>query len=113
MPGRLNSIAQCVDVRRDEAQVFGDERQAAERLAQCLEQFRARALHPPAVLGRRLAGRDVPSSRKPAEVVEADEVDLTQASRAPGRSTRRSRPCRIAVPVDTAGCPRAGPVALK
>ena len=78
MPGRANSRADRVDLRRDDAQVLGDERQAAELRFERVQELAARPRHPPARLGRRRPRRDVPVRLEPAEVVEPDQVDLLQ-----------------------------------
>ncbi len=50
-PRNLVTLAQGVHFGSDVAQVFGEEWQAAQRVAQLVEQFILRAIHPAAVHG--------------------------------------------------------------
>ena len=80
MPGKLSCLAQCLDLRGDDAQILGDQRQPSEDLLDRLEQVGARPLDPFARPGGRLAGRDFPVRLEAAEVVEPDQIDQLQVA---------------------------------
>src|SRR5216683_1187288 len=78
-PGKAKAVAQPLDIRSDHAQVFGDDRQFAERLVDRREQFPSRRFDPASVFRSGVASRDLPTSCKPAEVIDAGDVDDLQA----------------------------------
>ena len=90
--GETAAIAQCNNVRRDQAQVFGDDGQLAERVGDGGEQFLARRGYPASLDGRGTTRRNFPVASKTAEVVDAKDVGLFQrafhAGRPPGEILR-------------------------
>ena len=69
-----NWSAELIDFGRDEAEVFGDERDGAEGFDKAREELRARALDPFAMDGGFFFSGDGPVGLEAAEVVEADDV---------------------------------------
>src|SRR4051794_25241928 len=67
-------LTQCVDLRRDEPEIFGDERQSAELLLEHVEQIGLRSIDPASMYGGRLVGGNLPVLLESAEVIEADDV---------------------------------------
>jgi hypothetical protein len=76
--GKADGMAQRVDVLGDEAEVFGDQRQVAERLTDRVEQRLAGTRHPTPVHGRLLGCRNLPVRGEAAKVIEADDVGQAQ-----------------------------------
>src|SRR5205085_11278919 len=76
--GDADGPAQLDDFGRDEAEVLGDERQIAERVAHRVEERLAGAGYPAAVDRCRLAGGDLPVRGEAAEVIDAQHVREAQ-----------------------------------
>jgi hypothetical protein len=77
-PGQTEPVAQRGDVRRDQPQILGEERQTAQFSLRDLEEFGARSGHPLARLRRRGTGRHVPRGSENPEVVQAHNVHIMQ-----------------------------------
>ena len=60
-------VTQGVYIGRNQTQIFGDERQAAQLLLHCLQESGARTRHPLPRLGRRSACGNVPRGCESAE----------------------------------------------
>ena len=74
MPGKAKLVAERVDFGRDEAEVFGDQRQGAQGGFESAEELEAGSFDPLAVDRRFFFGGDGPVGLEAAEVVEADDV---------------------------------------
>src|SRR5437868_2989890 len=68
------AIAQRVNVGRDVAEVFSEERKSAERIAHPIEQIIARAVDPAAIDGGEFVGWNFPELGEAAEMIEADVI---------------------------------------
>src|SRR6266498_2447517 len=77
-PRNPDRLAQLDDLRRDESEVLGDERQIAERVADGIEQRLAWTRHPAAVNSRRLVRRNLPIRDEAPEVIDAQNVGEAQ-----------------------------------
>ena len=106
--GKAEGVAQLLDVGRDDAEVLGDHWQLAELALRRPEHRLPRALYPAAVDRGLRARRHLPVGGEAAEVVDPREVDerehAPQPLDPPAVAVRRH-----GVPVEDAGCPRAGP----
>ena len=87
-----------MDFRRYVAQIFGDERQLAERTSQRLEQVVVGALDPMTVDRRRLVGGNFPVGFKATKVIQTNDV------------TSVDRPAHSFDPPAIAVRPQSGPV---
>ena len=99
-------MAELIDLRRDEAEVFRDERDGAEGFDEAGEELCAGALDPLAVDGGLFFGGDGPVGLEAAEVIETDDVVQAWARRM--RSTHQSNCAGAAHPSDREDCPSAG-----
>ncbi len=72
--GQLEAAPQGIDFRRDDAQVFGHQRQTAQALPTRVEEGGARALRPAPGLRGEAAGGDLPIGLEAAEMIEPDQV---------------------------------------
>ena len=78
VPGIPNWSRSADYVRRDQAQVLRDERQAAQLVLHGAEKFSAGAGHPFAGFRGRRSRRYVPGGRERAEMIQADQVHVSQ-----------------------------------
>src|SRR5215471_10445884 len=76
--GDIEMVPQGVDLRRNESQVFGEERQPPQRFAQFVEDFLLRPIHPSTMDGGGLVRGNLPELLKTAEMIEADVVASVQ-----------------------------------
>src|SRR5262245_5219734 len=74
----MELVAECVDVGRDEPQVFDDEWEGAQFAPYRAEEVSARTRHPSAGLGRRRLGWDVPGGRERTEMIQANHIHVSQ-----------------------------------
>ena len=72
------AVAKFLNIRCDDAQVLSKYGQLPEVNFEGLEQFLTGNIDPPAVLGRLVAPRHLPSRGKAAEMVYSNYVDGTQ-----------------------------------
>ena len=75
---QVEIFAQRLHLGRDDAQVFGNDRQASQHLAQTGQKFHTRPRLPFADFGGGHSGRDTPIRHKPAKVVQPYQVHLRQ-----------------------------------
>src|SRR6266508_4712516 len=76
--GKAKIVPQPLNVGRNHAQIFSDDWNFAQRLANRGEQFPARRFNPTTALGRFVAARDLPAGSKPAKVIDARDVNGLQ-----------------------------------
>ncbi len=72
--GYFRPLAQRIHFRRNQAQIFRDERKIAQPRAQHFKQIVRRALHPPAVDRRRSLRGNFPVALKAAEMVQPHDI---------------------------------------
>src|SRR5215831_2267382 len=77
-PGQMEPVAECTHVGRDQSQVFGDEWKTAQRAFDRAEELGARTQYPLTALGCWCTRRYAPRRRERAEMIQADDVDLSQ-----------------------------------
>ena len=74
MPGRPKKLTQLVDLRRNETEVFCNERQVAENFLDAPEERMSRCLYPLPVHGSFFISSYGPVGFEAAEVIKADDV---------------------------------------
>ena len=74
----IELVTQGVYIGRNQTQIFGDERQAAQLFLNCLQESGARTRHPLPGLGRRSTCGNVPRGCESAEVIKPNDVDMIQ-----------------------------------
>jgi hypothetical protein len=77
-PGYAELVAECVHIRCDQPEVFGDEWQSTQLCLYHSKEINAGSGHPLALLGCRGTGGDVPCAREPAEVIQPNHVHVRQ-----------------------------------
>src|SRR6202020_3123726 len=82
-PRQTKLVAQGRHVGRNHTQIFRNEGQMAQVCLHCLKKAGSRTLHPPPGLSRWRSGWNVPRSREPAEVIQANHIDMSQQSTQP------------------------------
>ena len=76
--GKAAGLAQRLHVGRDDAEVLGDQRQRAQRIARGLEQRGAGGFDPAAIDGGRAGCRNLPAGGKAAKVIDPHQVGAGQ-----------------------------------
>ena len=82
-PRQLKLVTQCPHVIRNHTQIFRNEWQTTQLCLHRLKKAGSRTRDPLARLSRWRSGGNVPRSREPAEVVQANHVDVSQQSAEP------------------------------
>ena len=77
--GKTKVIPQFLNVGRNHAQVFGDDRQFAELAANRGEQFSTGSFDPAATLRSRVASRNFPTRSKSAKVIDPRNINHLQS----------------------------------
>src|SRR6185369_8543596 len=76
--GKTKLLAQCNHVRCDDAEIFGDDRQLAERVTNRREQFPSRRFDPLTALSGLVAARYFPTRGETTKVVHTRDINHRQ-----------------------------------
>src|SRR5208282_3253990 len=76
-------FAESMNVGRDVSEILGEKWQTTQSLAQIHEKIVFRTIDPAAMNRGRLARRNLPELRKPAEMIEADIVEIVRETANP------------------------------
>ena len=79
-PRKLKLVTQCLNIRRDDSQIFDNERQVAKFFLHGFEKALARSGHPLSGLSCWRTRGNVPRSCKSAEVIQADRIHVREQS---------------------------------
>ena len=77
--GKSKVITQLFHVRSNDSEVFGDDRQLAERFANCREQFPARRFNPAATFRSLVTAGNFPTSGKPPKMIDTRDINQPQS----------------------------------
>src|SRR5437867_12679825 len=67
--GKAKFISQRFNVRRDDAEIFGDDRQITKSNPKSIEEVAAGNFHPTPALSRRVTGRNLPACGESPKVI--------------------------------------------
>src|SRR5258706_5606689 len=78
-PRKTAIVTQLFHFMGDDSQIFGDDWQFPQRVANGLEQFPARRFDPMAAFGSLVAARNLPAGDKAAKMIDTHNVDCLQS----------------------------------
>lgn len=76
--GKAEAVAQLFNIRRNHAEVFGDNRQLAERVPNRGKQFPSRRFNPTTIFSGSIASANFPASSETAKVIEPSDINHPQ-----------------------------------
>src|SRR5215510_12468448 len=91
---KVKLVAECMYVRRDQAQILDDKRQTAQLTLECLKEIRSWTGNPLSRLCSRCAGGYVPGRSKGTEMIQANHIDVGQQRAQPGDAPTIAGPAK-------------------